>query len=298
MRLRIGSRKSPLAQAQARQTVAELVAAHPDVDVEWVWITTSGDRFRDRSLAAIGGKGLFLKEIEEALLAGTIDLAIHSGKDVPAMVAPGLTLAATPRRASPWDVLCAAPGVTVDTILAGGRIGTGSTRRTAQLRYWAPQARIVPIRGNVETRLNKVMAGELDAVVLAAAGLERLNVAWTGAITPLTWMVPAVGQGTLALETRADDVAVRERLAAIHDAATWTAFLAERAVLAALGGDCFTPLGAYATLEGDEVLLRAGLWPTGGGPGCMLERRAPAAAAVDLGSELGQALLEASRTWA
>lgn len=293
MKLKIGSRKSPLAKAQAQQVAAELQRRHPDLAVEWVWITTSGDRIRDRPLSQAGGKGLFVKEIEQALLDGAIDVAIHSGKDVPAALASGLEIVATPQRGDPFDVLCLNAGISFNPQTFAGRIGTGSLRRRLQLREWAPAAAVEGLRGNIDTRLSKVSGGQLDAVVLAAAGLQRLQVQWTGQILRLEQMLPAIGQGTLAIEARADAAAIHELLQSVHDLATWRSFLAERAVLTALGGDCFTPLAAYARIEGSQWRITAAHWLGGEAKrhGIDLSGDDP----VALGQEAGRRLLQAGR---
>lgn len=264
MKLRVGSRKSPLAKAQAQAVIADVQAKNPALKVEWVWLTTTGDRIRDRPLSEVGGKGLFLKEIEQALAAGQIDVAIHSGKDIPADLAPGLKIVATPKRANPYDVLClqTEPDRLADI---AGTIGTGSRRRQFQVRESMPQADIVPLRGNVGTRLAKVANGDMTGVILAAAGIDRLGVTWAGSKIELRQMLPAVAQGTLAIEARAEADAIAELFSSVHDAMTWKTFLAERAVLRAVEGDCFTPLAAFATVDAAGMLeLTAALWSDDG----------------------------------
>lgn len=294
MKLRIGSRKSPLAKAQAEQVAAQLKHAHLGLTVEWVWITTSGDRIRDRPLHQAGGKGLFVKEIEHALLAGVIDIAIHSGKDLPAKLAPGLQVVATPKRANPFDVLCLRASAAFEASTFSGRIGTGSLRRSLQLRQLLPAAQVEGLRGNVDTRLNKVASGQLDAVVLAAAGLERLQINWTGQQIQLEAMLPAIGQGTLAIEAREGDANLGQLLAVVHDAVTWQSFLAERAVLTALGGDCFTPLAAYARPEREGWRLSAAYWA--GTPAQRYDVDLEGVDPLQLGQRAGQQLLQRSAT--
>lgn len=291
-RLRIGSRRSELARAQAARVADDLCRVIPDLEIEWVYITTTGDRIRDRQLSEVGGKGLFLKEIEAALLAGEIDLAIHSGKDIPAKSDPALQVVATPPRASALDVWC---GCDLPSGSGRGlRIGTGSTRRGIQLRRRFPEAEIMPIRGNVGTRLAFVERGELDAVVLAAAGLSRLGDPWHGGRTELDWMLPACAQGTLALQVRADDTTHREICEAVHDPETWRDFSAERIIQAAVGGDCFLPFGVYARREHenpDRVRVEAALWSADASREVRVSGDAPADGAADLAAVLGAQLV-------
>jgi hydroxymethylbilane synthase len=248
-KIRIATRGSELALAQARQ-VAREIEARLGIPSELLRVTTSGDRLQtvtSRELGARGLKGLFVKEIEEALLADRADVAVHSAKDLPAEVPAGLALAAWPAREDPRDALIARErGATLASLPRGARVGTGSARRTAQLRALRPDLVIVPIRGNVGTRLRKLEGNGLDAVVLACAGLIRLGLAARidERIAPET-MLPAVAQGILAIETRADDAFVA-RIAALSDPAAALAARAERAFLARLEGDCNVPLAALA----------------------------------------------------
>jgi len=255
--LRLGTRGSALARAQSGWVARELEARHPGLAVELVLIRTTGDRMQQGPLAPAGGKGLFVKELEEGLVARTIDFAVHSMKDVPAIVRDDLVMAAIPTRADPRDVLVSRVAA-VAALAPGARIGTASVRRRAQLLARRRDLDVVVLRGNVDTRLRRWRDGDIDAIVLAAAGLARLGVVEPSA-TPLApeEMLPAVGQGALALECRADDVATRALLAAIDDETSARAVAAERAFLAAVGGDCNTPLAAHATIEGDRLRLRA-----------------------------------------
>jgi hydroxymethylbilane synthase len=243
--VRIATRGSDLALAQANG-IAERIRRELGRRAELVVVRTTGDRIQDRSLAKIGGKGLFVKEIEEALLDGRADVAVHSGKDLPARIAPGCALAAFPERADPRDALVAGGAATLAGLRAGARVGTGSTRRTAQLRAARPDLEIVPLRGNVPTRIAKLQSEQLDAVVLACAGLDRLGLEAhvRERIAPEA-MLPAVCQGTLALETRADDP-LRADIARLEDPEVALAARAERAFLGRLGGDCTTPVAAFA----------------------------------------------------
>jgi hydroxymethylbilane synthase len=255
--LRIGTRGSPLALAQAGHVRDALAAAHPDLAPELVTIRTTGDRLQQGPLAPAGGKGLFVKEIEEALQDGRVDCAVHSLKDLPAALAPGLVLGAVPPRADARDVLVAhADGLAA--LPAGSRVGTASVRRRAQLLARRADLAIVFLRGNVDTRLRKWRDGEVDALVLAAAGLARLGIAEPAArpVSPDD-LLPAIGQGALALECRADAADTRARLRAIADADAEVAVAAERAFLHAIGGDCNTPLAAHAVVDGGRVRLRA-----------------------------------------
>ena len=277
-RLRVGTRGSALALAQSGQTVARLEAA--GVPAELVVIRTSGDRLANVSLAKVGGKGLFIKELEEALAANEIDLAIHSMKDVPAELPPGFVLAAVTTRADVRDVLVrraadapadggdAGAGTGTDALsrlpaLAalprGARVGTGSLRRRAQIAALRGDLDVRQMRGNVDTRLRKLEEGEYDAIVLAAAGLARLGIRANAAALAPDAFVPAPGQGALAIETRADDARVRELLRVLDDPASRAACAAERAFLRELGASCQVPVAAHAQVTGDAGLVLDGL---------------------------------------
>jgi hydroxymethylbilane synthase len=255
-RLRLATRGSRLALTQSAW-VARRIEERLGVSTELVTVRTTGDRLADVSLAAVGGKGLFVKEIEEALLAGRADLAVHSAKDLPARVASGLVLAAFPERGDPRDALVAREGIpSLAALPPGARVGTGSVRRSAQLLAGRPDLVIVPLRGNVPTRLERLDEGRVDAIVLAAAGLDRLALAARIVERiPPDVLLPAVGQGVLAVETRADDP-LAEDLTALSDAATGRAIAAERAFLARLEGDCNVPLAALAEPDGGRLRLR------------------------------------------
>lgn len=253
-RMRLGTRGSALALRQAGLVAAAL--ERRGTTVELVRIRTSGDALAG-SLATAGGKGLFVKELEEALLDGRIDVAVHSLKDMPASLPPGLLLVASPRREDARDVLVSRAGVRLDDLPRGTRVGTSSLRRRAQLLARRPDLCVVDLRGNVDTRLKKLAAREVDAVLLAAAGLNRLGLAPPGAVAlAADEFVPAIGQGALALEARAGDEAVHAVLRLLDDPVTAAAVAAERAFLAGVGGDCQTPLAAHATVAGARVRVQ------------------------------------------
>jgi hydroxymethylbilane synthase len=284
----IGTRGSALALWQANHTKARLEALGCAVRLEIV--KTQGDKILDVPLAQIGGKGLFVKEIEEALASRRVDLAVHSMKDVPAALMPGLVLAAVSAREDPRDVLCARPGTTLATLPQGAHIGTSSVRRVAQLRARRPDLRISPLRGNVDTRLRKLEAGEYDAIVLAAAGLVRLGHA--DRISERLDLLPAIGQGILAFETRAGDTAVIDLVRrAVHDEATAACAAVERAFLERLEGGCQTPMACHARLVDGELHAQGLVATLDGGQILRAERFGPEAAAALLGTELAEELL-------
>ncbi len=290
-RVRVATRASELALAQARLVAAGLEAAL-GVTAELVPLSTSGDRIQSVSLAKVGGKGLFVKEIEEALLDGRADLAVHSAKDLPAELHPDLELVAFPERVDPRDALIARqPGTTLATLPRAARIGTGSVRRAAQLRLARPDLVVVPLRGNVPTRLRKLESEGLDAILLACAGLERLGLSERihERIAPER-MLPAVGQGALAIEGRRGDAVARDA-AALDHAATAASVAAERGCLARLGADCFVPLAALAEEVGGELRLRALLAATDGGRVIRAEGASARAGASRLGVDIAERLL-------
>ena len=294
--LRIGTRGSALALAQAAELKARLAATHaelaaPDA-IETVVIRTSGDAILDRSLAAIGGKGLFIKEIEEALLDRRIDLAVHSLKDLPTFLPEGLALAAHLPREDVRDVWFSPRAARLAELPPGASVGTSSPRRQAQLLFARPDLTILPLRGNVETRLRKVEAGEVDAAVLALAGLKRLGLAAraTAVLSPQE-MLPAAAQGAIGIELRQGDERAYAFAAAIDDAPTATRVTAERAVLAALGGSCRTPIAALAEIgERGTLTLTAMIIRPDGSERLMTERRGNLASAASLGADAGAEL--------
>jgi hydroxymethylbilane synthase len=259
-RLRIGSRGSRLARWQAEYVASLLRACHADLDVEIVILTTTGDRILDAPLAKIGGKGLFTKEIEEALLDGRIDVAVHSLKDLPTALPEGLALGAVLERHDPSDALVSPAGTRFRDLPRGARIGTSSLRRAAQLLHARPDLKIIALRGNVPTRVEKASTEGLDAIVLARAGLERLDLgARITEVLPFDLLLPAPGQGAVAIEVRAGDAVVVERIEPLEDRGTRAATDAERGFLQALGGGCQVPIGALALPEPDGRLSLEGM---------------------------------------
>jgi hydroxymethylbilane synthase len=286
--VRIGSRSSALALAQSNWVRAEILRQCRDLEVDLRVIKTGGDRFVDTPVSSIGGKGVFTKEIEEALLAGDIDLAVHSMKDLPVVLPEGLSIAAVPPREDARDALVSRSGFGFQGLRQGARVGTGSLRRRSQLLYRRADLSVVPIRGNVDTRLRKLEEGEVDALVLAAAGLKRMGLAdRIGEYLADEVCVSAVAQGALAIETR-NDASVRELLAFLHDPAAYAEVSAERAFLAALGGGCHVPIGARARLAGDRLALVA---VVANPDGSELYRGAMTGRAGDAG-QLGRGLAE------
>jgi len=289
--IRVGTRASTLALRQAEWVARELRRVRSDLSVELVRIRTSGDRILDRSLAEIGGKGLFVKEIEEALLDGRIDLAVHSMKDVPVAVAAGLCLAAVPAREDPSDVLVAHSPGGLSGLRVGARIGTASLRRAAFVRHARQDLEVVALRGNVDTRVAKWRSGEVDALVLAAAGLSRLGLRIPQAQTlSRSEMLPAIGQGALAVETRTEG-AWRQLAGVLDDADAHAAVLAERAFLRGMGGDCTTPIAAHALVSAQEVELSAAVADPSGRRLIRTSLRGARAAAEEVGTTAAEEIL-------
>ncbi len=293
-KLTIATRGSALALWQAEHTKARLAAVAPEVTVDFNVITTQGDKILDVALAKVGGKGLFVKEIEQALIDRTADLAVHSMKDVPSELAPGLQLAAVSTREVPWDALCARAPVTVDTLAQGAVVGTSSMRRQCQLLARRPDLQIKLLRGNVPTRLRKLDEGEYDAIVLAAAGLTRLGMGERiTQLLPLELSIPAVAQGVLGLETRAGDTAVIDLIRrAIHDPVEERRIAAERMFLLKMGGSCQTPLAAHALSEHGQMRLLGLCGMPDGTKMLRAEVMGDPADAEALGTELAAKLME------
>ena len=288
--LKLGTRGSALALWQASWTKDELERRLPDIQVELIPIKTTGDRIQGVPLAQVGGKGLFTKELDEALLDGRIDLAVHSLKDLPFDLSSGTMLAAVTERADPRDALVS-DGRRLGEMAAGARIGTSSLRRQAQLLYRFPDLAVLPVRGNVDTRLRKLDAGEFDGIILAAAGLKRLgHEARISEYLEADVMLSAIGQGALGLVCRSEDGETRGALRTLDDTATHQAVLAERALMASLDGSCQVPIGGWARIEGDEIVLD-GLIASPDGQNIVADRiRGSIREASEIGFELGRRL--------
>jgi len=291
--LRIGSRGSPLALAQARMVQERLAKAQRTdagrFPIEA--IRTTGDMIQDRPLAQVGGKGLFTKEIEEALLAGRIDLAVHSAKDLPAVLPAGLVLSAYLPREDPRDVFISTKAKTLRDLAKGALVGTASLRRQALVKRLRPDLNVASLRGNVETRLRKLEEGKADATILALAGLKRLGLANAAAtVLETDEFLPAVGQGAIVIETRKNDARTLELLAAIDHADTAVALAAERAFLAVLDGSCRTPIAGYAKMNGDKVEFRGLILKPDGSQWFETTRSGDRSDAAALGADAGREL--------
>ncbi|HZA01943.1 MAG TPA: hydroxymethylbilane synthase [Hyphomicrobiaceae bacterium] len=293
-KIRIGTRGSPLALAQAHEVRQRLQIAHglANSDLEIRTIRTSGDRIQDRPLSEVGGKGLFTKEIEEGLLSGGIDLAVHSTKDMQTVLPSGLTISAVLPREDVRDAFISIKYVSLADLPPAATVGTSSLRRQAQVRRLRPDLQTIEFRGNVETRLKKLQDGAVDATLLAAAGLNRLGKAdRITAYLPVEDMLPAVGQGAIAVEVRSDDAATRMLLAPLNDEATALCIAAERAFLAQLDGSCRTPIAGLAELRGGLLHFR-GMILSPDGVRCLeVSRTGTLAAAVKIGVDAGSELV-------
>jgi hydroxymethylbilane synthase len=291
MQLTFATRPSALARWQTARVIQLLQAAHPGLECSQDVIPTTGDRLLDCPLHEIGGKGLFTNELEEALLSGKVDAAVHSLKDLPMQDTPGIVVAAIPERVAAHDVLVGAERQTLASLPEGARVGTCSLRRTAQLLARRPDLTILPLRGNVDTRVRKVINGEYDAIVLAQAGMQRLGLqAQISEVFPLDVMLPAPGQGALAVQCRADDNETLELLEAIHDPIIAAAVEAERAFLSSLGGGCSLPIAAFAEKNNGTIILTGAVISSDG-------KQAIRLSAVDrepypLGKRLAELVLE------
>ncbi len=292
--IRIATRKSRLALWQAGHVATRLAALHPGLEVSLVPIVTEGDRILDRSLAAVGGKGLFIKELEHAMQEGIADLAVHSRKDLPGHLPPGFTIAAALERGDPRDAFVSVRHPSLADLPRGARVGTSSPRRECQLRHRRPDLEIVVMRGNVDTRLGKLDRGDCDATVLAAAGLERLGLeARIRARLSPQEMLPAVGQGVVGIECRSDRVDLLELLRPLEQAGTRLALDAERALSAGLGASCRSPIAAHATLEGGSLRLAGLVGSTDGATVFADEISGPTTEAARLGGDLARRLVAA-----
>ena len=291
--IRIGTRGSPLALAQAHETRDRLAAAHRGLSFEIVVIKTSGDMIQDRALSEAGGKGLFTKEIDAAMLRGEIDLAVHSSKDLPTVTPPGITVVGFLPREDPRDALISAKATTVQGLPDGGTLGTASLRRQAQVKRLRPDLGVSLLRGNVETRLGKAERGEIDATLLAYAGLRRLGFAHRAtALLSIEDFLPAVGQGAIGLTARPDDRGTLDALAPILDARTGEAVACERAFLAVLDGSCKTPIAGHAWSEGGRLRFRGAVYRVDGSETFEVSTEGAPSEAAEIGSAAGRDLLK------
>lgn len=291
-RIRVGTRGSRLALVQTRSMVDALREKHPELTIDVEVIQTAGDRLLDRPLAAIGDAGVFIKEIETALLEARVDLAVHSMKDLPSRLTEGLALAAATERADPRDVLVARTASSLETLPRGGTVATGSLRRRSQLLALRPDLRVEDLRGNVPTRLEKFDRSSWDAILLAGAGLERLGLAnRIRSYIPVESMLPAVGQGALALEIRASDRELAELLRLLNHAETERAVLSERSFLARLEGGCRVPIAAYADLREGRLRLRGYVGAVDGSRHLRREIEGDPSHAEAVGLELAESML-------
>jgi hydroxymethylbilane synthase len=291
-RMRIATRKSPLALWQAEHVRARLLEIHPGLEVELVTMTTQGDRVLDSPLAKIGGKGLFVKELEQGMLEGHADIAVHSMKDVPVEFPPGLGIGAILEREDPRDAFVSNRFGSIDALPKGARVGTSSLRRQCQLRAWRPDLQLLELRGNVNTRLGRLDRGDYDAIVLACAGLKRLGMAAriTRALTPEE-LLPAIGQGVIGIECRLEDEPVRRLIEPLDHGPTRLRIQAERAFNATLAGGCQAPVAGFSLLGNDLIELRGLVGRPDGSEIVRGQISGPAQDAETLGRELAEELL-------
>ena len=290
--LRIATRKSPLALWQAEHVRARLQALHPGLRVELLTMSTKGDRILDSPLAKIGGKGLFVKELEQGMLEGRADIAVHSMKDVPAELPEGLCITAILEREDPQDAFVSSHCASIDALPEGARVGTSSLRRQCQLRARRPDLEILDLRGNVGTRLAKLDAGDYDAIILACAGLKRLGLEAriTAALAPEV-MLPAIAQGVIGIESRCDDAGVKALLEPLHHAVTGQRTQAERAMNATLAGGCQAPVAGYSVIGSAGIELRGLVGRPDGSEIIRGDISGPAQEAAALGKQLADDLL-------
>lgn len=293
MKLKIATRKSPLALWQAEFVRSQLLAANPELEVELVKMTTQGDKILDTPLAKIGGKGLFVKELEQGMMAGDADIAVHSMKDVPMDLPEGFALPVICERESPYDAFVSNRYSHIDELPQGARVGTSSLRRSSQILNYRRDLEILSLRGNVQTRLGKLDDGEFDAIILASAGLIRLEMeSRIRYQIPPEIMLPAVGQGAIGIECRADDEQTRELISSLNHSETSQRVRAERAFNHRLEGGCQVPIGAFALLEENDIWIRGLVASLDGSEIISGERRGPIAQGEALGIELAEELLE------
>ena len=290
--LKIATRGSPLALWQAEWVQKRILAQYSEITVELLILKTEGDRIQDRPLSDVGGKGLFIKELENALLDGRADLAVHSMKDVTCFLPEGLEISVIAKREDPGDAwLCPKYGK-IENFPQGGVVGTSSLRRASQLKHHRPDLLVRNLRGNVQTRIRKLDRGEVDATILAVAGLKRINLEERiTEVLPMEWMLPAIGQGAIGIETRIDDQETLSRILHLHDQETWDCLLAERALLTELEGNCQLPLAGYCVLKGDELVLRALIGDPEGKSILRYEAHSPRENALKLGQDVAQWLM-------
>lgn len=289
----VGSRGSKLALTQTNWVISELSRLNPGIEFHVEKISTKGDKITDVPLSRLGGVGLFTKELETALIKGKIDIAVHSAKDVPTEIHGELTIGATPKREDPHDVLISNNNATLERLPDNARIGTSSLRRKAQLLAFRPDFKILDLRGNLDTRLKKLETDDMDAIIVAYAGLLRMS--YTGQVSqiiPFDIMLPAVGQGALCIEIRKNDAQIKKIVSGIDDAQTKIAVEAERALLAKLQGGCQVPIGAYAQIRGGEVHLEAIIITLDGDHAIRDEHSGPLNQASKIGDSLAQRMLE------
>lgn len=289
----VGSRGSKLALTQTNWVISELSRLNPGIEFHVEKISTKGDKITDVPLSRLGGVGLFTKELETALIKGKIDIAVHSAKDVPTEIHGELTIGATPKRENPHDVLISNNNATLERLPDNARIGTSSLRRKAQLLAFRPDFKILDLRGNLDTRLKKLETDDMDAIIVAYAGLLRMS--YTGQVSqiiPFDIMLPAVGQGALCIEIRKNDAQIKKIVSGIDDTQTRIAVEAERALLAKLQGGCQVPIGAYAQIRGDEVHLEAIIITLDGDHAIRDEHSGPLNQASKIGDALAQRMLE------
>ena len=293
LNLKIATRGSPLALWQAKWVQKRILEKCPEITVELLILTTTGDRIQDRPLSEVGGKGLFIKELENALLDGRADLAVHSMKDVTSVFPEGLEISVIAERDDPGDAwLCPKYGG-LENFPQGALVGTSSLRRASQLKHHRPDLRVSALRGNVETRIRKLDNAEVDAAILAVAGLNRINLEQRiTEVLPMELMLPAIGQGAIGIETRIGDQETLRRIQHINDQNTWDCLLAERSLLNELEGNCQIPLAGYCILNGDELFLRAAIGDPEGKSIIRYEAHSHRKNANKLGQTAGQWLLK------
>ena len=291
--LKIATRGSPLALWQAEWVQKRILEQHPEITVELLILKTSGDRIQDRPLSEVGGKGLFIKELEGALLDNRADLAVHSMKDVPGFFPEGLEISVIAEREDPGDAWLSPKYGSIGNFPQGAVVGTSSLRRASQLKHHRQDLQIRSFRGNVQTRIRKLDQGEVDATVLAVAGLKRLDLEdRITEVLPMEWMLPAIGQGAIGIETRIGDQETLSRILHLNHQATWDCLLAERTLLIQMEGNCQIPLAGYCVLNGDELFLRGAIGDPEGKSLLRYESHAPRQNAFKLGQEVAGRLLK------